>query len=385
MKTKAFINAILISLLLVLTISACVEPYSLDYIQSKRIVTVDGVLSDNPASNQIINITESIPRGIRNTFSPISKAVVEVILNSSERFTFSEIREGTYAKPEELIIEAGSTYQLEISFSDGRKYESDVESFSSTSTIDRAYTELEIEGIALNTSYTPAHYLYIDTKDKPGVGDNYVWSWKLYERQDICKTCVNGRYFIDQRTGEGTCRDESSPFQQEVIFYDYECDGDCWQLFYNPEINAMSDTYVDGNPIIGRLIGKIPVYQRSGALVEITQQSVSPGAFRYLKLLSEQSQNNGGLADTPPAPLIGNIKSTTNETETVGGYFMIASEQTELLWLDREDVAEQRASVRGLLGRRVSLEVSSLPDRPPLLPCESSRNRTPFKPDGWVD
>jgi hypothetical protein len=374
--------------MLSVSIIACVEPYDLDYDQTKRILIVDAVLTDNPNadSTQLISITESIPNGSRNFYQPIAGAVVEVVVNDSERFRFSEVNNGQYLKPFGLTIEEGKKYQLEISLSDGRSYLSDIEQYTETSPIDRVYAQLEVEGIPKNIGYEPAHYIYLDTKDKPGKGNNYVWSWKLYERQDICQSCVNGRYFIDRRTGVGACRDESSAFQQEDFFNDYQCDGDCWQVFYNTQINAMSDTYVDGNPIIGRLIGKIPVYQFRGALVEIKQQSISPGAFRYLKLLTEQSQNNGGLADTPPAALIGNVRNINDPSESVGGYFMVASERTQLLWLDRQDAAEQRVSPKGFLGRQLSLEVvTEDPSRPPLAPCKNSRNRTPFKPEGWIN
>ena len=104
-----------------------------------------------------------------------------------------------------------------------------------------------------------------------------------------------------------------------------------------------------------------------------------------MKLLTEQSQNNGGLADTPPAPLIGNVVNTNDASEAVGGYFMVSSERSSLFWIDRKDAVEQRLPTQGFLGRPVSLEFSELPSRPPLAPCEEGRSRTPFKPQGWVN
>lgn len=386
MQLKVLLRLLVASMGLTMVISACVEPYDLDYEQNKRIFTVDAVLSDNPTSKQQVIIRESIPTGKSNFYLPISEAIVEIVVNDSERFRFKELEKGTYEKPAELRIEAQKKYRLEIKRADGKSYVSEPEQFSATSPIDKVYTQLEAEGIAKNTGYSPAHYVYLDTKDQPGKGNNYVWSWKLYEKQQICQTCINGRYFINSRTNIGECRDESSPLQTEDFYNDYQCEGNCWQLFYNTEINAMSDTYVDGNPILGRLIAKIPVYQYSGALLEVKQQSLSASAFRYLKLLTEQSQNNGGLADTPPAPLIGNMRNTADPAEVVGGYFMVASEKTTVLWISRQDVIEQRLPAQGLLGRAISLEASGNdPSRPPLAPCVNDRSRTPIKPNGWIN
>jgi hypothetical protein len=385
MQLSGIVRFLATAIMLSSSIIACVEPYDLDYDQTKRILIVDGVLSDNPNNPQTVSIRESIPNGSRNFYLPISGATVEVIVDDSERFRFKDTENGNYLKPVDLIIEEKRQYRLEFKLADGRSYVSENENFTATSPIDRVYTQLETEGIAKNTGYLPAHSVYIDTQDKPGKGNNYVWSWKLFEKKNICQSCINGRYFIDRRTGVGECRDESASIQTEDFYNDYQCDGDCWQIFYNTSINAMSDTYVDGNPIIGRLIAKIPIYQYNGALLEVKQQSVSPSAFRYLKLLTEQSQNNGGLADTPPAALIGNVRNVNNSKEAVGGYFMVASEESTLLWIDRQDAIKQRIPAIGFLGRAVSLEVSPIPSRPPLAPCPNERFRTPFKPGGWID
>ncbi|MFT6205805.1 MAG: hypothetical protein ACI9V1_003134 [Spirosomataceae bacterium] len=385
MQLSGIVRFLATAIMLSGSIIACVEPYDLDYDQTKRILIVDGVLSDNPNSPQTISIRESIPNGSRNFYLPISGATVEVIVDNSERFRFKDIEKGNYLKPFDLIIEEKRQYRLEFKLADGRSYVSENESFTATSLIDRIYTQLELEGIPKASGYSPAHYVYLDTQDKPGKGNNYVWSWKLFEKQNICQSCINGRFFVDRRTGVGACRDESAAIQINDFFYDYQCEGDCWQLFYNERINAMSDTYVDGNPILGRLIAKIPVYQYNGALLEVKQQSVSPSAFRYLKLLTEQSQNNGGLADTPPAALIGNVRDVNNPTEAVGGYFMVASERTTMLWIDRRDAVNQNLPTIGFLGRPISLEVTNDPSRPPLAPCTDGRFRTPNKPNGWIN
>jgi hypothetical protein len=167
--------------------------------------------------------------------------------------------------------------------------------------------------------------------------------------------------------------------------YDYACNQLCWDIFYNSDLNVLNDIYTDGKPIEGRLVAKIPYFQQTGGLVEVTQQSVSQSAFRYLRLLIDQGQNTGTLADTPPAALIGNVKNINDPKESVGGIFMVSSTQTQLFWLDRKDVPSNVIPV-GFLGRPLNLEPSNGdPSRPPLAACVASRNRTPVKPRGWVD
>jgi len=121
-------------------------------------------------------------------------------------------------------------------------------------------------------------------------------------------------------------------------------------------------------------------------LIEIKQQSVSPNAYQYLKLLAEQVQNNGSLVDTPPAALIGNIKNLTNPKEIVAGFFMVTGVRYIKYWIDRKDPIAQKLTPTGLREQSIREEpLSNIAGRPPLTPCILSQTRTPFKPKGWLD
>lgn len=117
-------------------------------------------------------------------------------------------------------------------------------------------------------------------------------------------------------------------------------------------------------------------------MIEIKQQNVSPASFQYLKTLANQSQNNGTLADSPPAALIGNLKNIKNSSETVGGYFMVGDAVIKNIWIDRTDTKGSKPVY--LIGRPAIYEPAS-PDgsRPPLAPCIKTYTRTPLKPEGW--
>jgi hypothetical protein len=119
-------------------------------------------------------------------------------------------------------------------------------------------------------------------------------------------------------------------------------------MFFSQELNVFTDVYTNGNSINNRLIAKIPFYNSSGALIEIKQQSVSPNAYQYLKLLAEQVQNNESLVDTPPAALIGNIKNVTNPKEIVAGFFMVTGVRYIKYWIDRKDPIAQKLTPTGL-------------------------------------
>ncbi|MFN3849696.1 MAG: DUF4249 domain-containing protein [Spirosomataceae bacterium] len=365
-------------LLSIALMQACVEPYDFAMPITQKILIVDGSITDQP-KDQFVIIKIADPKF--NTTSGVKDATVEVIEDNKTVIGLTDRnKDGTYFFPTSFQAKYNVSYKLRIKTKEGTQYESSSEVMVQGPKIDKVYTEFLKDGIPSGNSFSPAHFVYIDTKDPAGVKNNYFWTYRFWERQGYCVTCSAGRYFYNSRTRSWECRDEQLEFD-----YDYVCDRDCWDIFYNTDLNVLTDTYTDGKAIIGRTVAKIPYYQRGGALVEITQQSVSQTAFRYLRLLIDQGQNTGTLADTPPAALIGNIKNVNDPNESVGGIFMVSSTQTHLFWLDRKDVPINSVNPIGLLGRPANPEVSSDPTRPPLAACIASRNRTPSKPRGWVD
>jgi hypothetical protein len=372
-----------ISLLLLCYIlfQACVEPFNVSLPITQKILIVDGTITDLP-TDQFVTLRISDPKLSNSVVFAVRDANVTVVANDKDVIQLTDRnKDGVYYFPAGFRPSYNVNYKLKIRTKEGVEYESGNEAMVQGPKIDKVYEEFRNDGIVVGNSTAPAHYIYLDTKDPAGVKNNYFWNWRLWERQDYCVTCSGGRYFYNARTRVWECRDEGLE-----VDYDYACDRSCWDVFYNNELNILNDIYSDGRDIKARLVAKIPYYQYNGALVEITQQSVSATAYRYLKLLVEQGQNTGSLADTPPAALVGNIRNINDPTESVGGIFMVSSTQTQLFWLKRNDVPQGSKNAIGLLGRPANPEPPG-PDitRPPLAACNNSKFRTNVKPIGWRD
>jgi hypothetical protein len=156
-------------------------------------------------------------------------------------------------------------------------------------------------------------------------------------------------------------------------------------LIKPPKVNIMNDDFSNGQEIKGRLVAEIPIYQKIGALLEIRQYGISQPVYNYLRLIESQGQNTGGLADTPPATLSGNISSTSNFNQAVAGYFIVASVSKKLYWLDKQDIPDTTPEL-GLLGRRPNPETMGNDlTRPPLAPCVNGEDRTNIEPYGWIN
>lgn len=371
---------LLFPLVVGLWICSCVEPFNLNIRNSLRLLTVEATLTDS-VEEQIITISESVNSGDKVVAFPVLKVTAELLVNGVEKIPFIEKGAGKYALPKTFQTKVGDTYRLIFTKADGTKYESEEDKMFTVPEITKIHDEFVFDGIEQNFGYEHANYIYLDTKDPVNEKNSYVWSWQLWERQDICSTCEGGRYFETPRPAG--CRREAA---FEGITYDYYCDGNCWEIFYNKELNVFNDIYTNGKPIINRLIAKIPFYNASGALIEIKQQSVSASAYRYLKLLADQVQNNGSLVDTPPQALIGNIKNIKKPEEIVTGFFMVSSVRYVKYWIDRKEPIDRKLTPTGLHEHSIREEpLSDIPGRPPLAACILSQTRTPIRPKGWID
>lgn len=357
---------------------ACVEPFDLKVITKQNILIVDGTLDDSN-KEQFINLKNFIPSetgAIR--YTPVLDARVVIVKDNNEEIRCSYKDNGFYYLPLGFKARTGSKYKLKIGLTDGREYESSTEEMRSTPEITGHLIKFEKEGIEIGVNKIPCHSIYLSTQDPASAGDNFLWSWRVFEKQIACKTCYNG-IFLTSPAPFGKCL--TLP-ELENINYDYACQGDCWEIINSQELNVMSDVFSAGKEIKNRIIAKIPYYQENGFLIEIKQQNVSNSAFQYLKILSKQSQNNGTLVDAPPAPLIGNIVNIKDKKETVGGYFMVGNAKIRRIWVDRSE--GKGSSIFFLNGRRENFEPpSNDTSRPPLAPCIISNTRTPLKPEGW--
>jgi hypothetical protein len=367
-----------------LWVCSCVEPFEISFPQGKKILTVDATITDTK-DEQFFTITESENRNSVVYSFPIRQAKVEVVVNNTERVLLTERTPGIYVLPMSFSLKIGNSYKLSFEKSDGTKYESAEEVMTRTPEIDKVYDDFLIDGQKTQAGYDAATYVYLDTTDPAEEKNNYVWTWRLWEKQIICQSCIGGRYFTSPPPA-GQCVSEEK--YKEVPFFDYACDGRCWEIFYNTTINVFSDVFSNGKTIKGRLIAKIPYYSKDGALLEIKQQSVTSAAYRYLKLLVDQAQNTGSLVDTPPAAVIGNIKNVANKGEEIAGFFMVSGVRSIKYWINRENARETKAVPRGIIGHQINYEPNSLPPeppRPPLAPCIPGKYRTNVKPDGWID
>lgn len=376
----------------------CVSSYDPQLALNARLVVVSGTITDLP-DPQIINLSQSRSSQDSGTVStPISNAVVEVVVNGTQTFSLTETQPGTYQLPTSFQGKVGNTYQLRFHTAEGTAYESSVETMAPVPAIQRIYDQYNPRGprVTADGLPVPASEVYVDFADPGNVRNLYLWRWRLYETQAWCATCKQGRYVVRDIGPVGSGPIEvlgciTDPTLSTTNLYDYTCRTNCWDIFYNTDIDVFSDVYTNGQVQIGHKVASVPIYQTDPALIVVEQLSLSPAAYRYYKLFADQVQNTGTLADSPPAPISGNVKNLNDPAENVVGYFAASSVAVKRYKMNRLNVP--LANFKGLFfaqnGRKPNVEVPAGQTEYgvglPSAICVPSRSRTDQLPPGWND
>jgi hypothetical protein len=426
-------------LLIIPLLTGCVDAYEPKFKSTVNVVVVDGTIT-NLAEPQTVWLNRSKADSVTGRFgnAPITAAQVEVIVNGSQVVKLTETAIGKYELPRGFQGNVGSSYQLRFRLEDGTQYESKAEVLQAAppiSTINVQFNTQSLPPFQMK-GFRAAHDFYLDTQDPAGEQNFYRWDWALYEKQDWCRSCSQGVYSVTTIlpktyfynyfvAGKELLEDcfvppyDPSPGAPQVnkapFTYDYRCRTQCWEIIRNYNLNLFDDALTNGGAISARKVAQIPYYDHNPCLVEIRQSALSKAAFRYFKLVEAQTQNTGGLADTPPAAPIGNIYNVANRNEAVVGYFGASGVSTVRYWLDRKDANippygakdEKGDYLTGIeelffalndrrpnpeptppyTGERPepAIQIWGGPPRVPTAICIESDGRTANKPVGWRD
>ncbi|GAB3752639.1 hypothetical protein GCM10028817_17460 [Spirosoma pomorum] len=398
-----------------LVLAGCVDPIDQTLPGNLNVIAVDGTISNLDETQFILlSKSESDPISGRPASFPLTKARVEVVVDSSQVIAATETTDGRYQLPSDFKGQIGHAYQLRFTLTNGTRYVSDQQVMPKVPPIERVRAQFNPTSLAPIEvgGFLAAHDIYLDAQDPSDQTNFYRWTWRLWEKQDWCRTCNNGVYSINNvrlltsanglryfALGDSLLEDcFTQPASIPIVrpwTYDYNCRSTCWAIIPSYKLNVFSDTYTNGGPILAKRVAQIPFYQTNPCLVEIRQAGLTASAYEFYKQLQDQTENTGGIVDTPPTASVGNVKNVNNDREIIFGVFTASAIATTRYWIDRKDSQGIPPGLfRGLNGREFIAE-PTFPARPAIViqganqpytaVCSSNEARTPFKPAGWRD
>jgi hypothetical protein len=377
------INKIIFYLLLVGVVTwACVNPIK-DFVQidATSFTTIEADISDDPELSKV-RLTSSSNRLISQLSLPISKAVVYITDQGGAKTTFTEgIPLGTYFPPKGFKGNVGSTYKLYVKMLTGQTYESTAETMKAVPEIENAISRFETFDQYSKVDVRRAGFtVYLDFKDLPSEGDFYLWNWKHYDRLSFCATCTDGGKYDFKKL------DCVQPKLPTDAILNYMCDGNCWDITTNNDLNVFSDVLTNGQRVVGRQVARIPFDNWTPYYFRLEQRSITKNAFAFYQSLISQVQSSGSLFDVPAETRFSlNIKSLTTPSERVLGIFNVFSVRKKIFIIDRsKNIPKGEEPIISIIpGETYSCPPGSVGCQDKA-PCIESPTRTKITPEGWV-
>ncbi len=361
---------------------ACVNPIK-DFVQidATSFTTIEADISDDPELSKV-RLTSSSNRLLSQLALPISKAVVSVTDQSGTQTVFTEgIPLGTYYPPKGFLGKVGSTYKLNVKMLTGQTYESTAETMKAVPEIENAITRFETFDQYSKVDIRRAGFtVYLDFKDLPSEGDFYLWNWKHYEKIGFCATCTDGGKYDFKKL------DCVQPKFPTDAILNYMCDGNCWDISSNNDLNVFSDVLTNGQRVVGRQVARIPFDNWTPYYFRLEQRSITKNAFAFYQSLISQVQSSGSLFDVPAETRFSlNIKSITKPTERVLGIFNVFSVRKKIFIIDRKkDIPVGELPIVSIIpGETYACPPGSVGCQDKA-PCIESPTRTKITPEGWV-
>lgn len=291
MSTRKIIQGF--SIITALFITGCIKQATLNYRKPTPSLVVEGLL-----------LTDSTPCKVTLSYSGlfnsagaqqqnfINDAVVFVKDDTGDSVQLQLQGSGVYVSTGNYAGQVGHSYSLSITLSNGKRYASIPEK------IQPVQKALAMDSVTNSTPPgLPGLYgglIHITTQDPADEKNYYRWISIDYVSRVTISSCG---------------------FNQPPCYY-Y-----CFQPYNDPEIYVLSDDLINGGKITYQPALLTPYYYYGKHYINIKQLSLTKQAYEFWRLYQEQTTRTGSILDPLPAPIQGNIYSTTDSTELALGYF----------------------------------------------------------------
>ncbi|MFY0686340.1 MAG: DUF4249 domain-containing protein [Cyclobacteriaceae bacterium] len=301
-------------LLIVMLLSACIEPYEFEAADYDEVLVVDGLLTDEDKFHYV-TLSKTFPLdGSASKF--VTNANVSVESEGGERYDYFHTGNGVYQPSASFAGRIGERYRVLIDIED-KNYVSIFNELIASPEIDSIYAKYESvfgDGVDEN-SY--GLQFYVDAHDPTGKAQYFRYQ---YEETYVLRAPYPADY-----VWLGGNEYAPRPFDEQVSTC-YLTDTST-QVLYTTS-NGNVEQRVAEFPL--RFIAETGKEMRQKYTMNLFQYAIDQNAFSYFKNLKSNNESKGSLFDQQPGAVPGNIVGPNNEL--VLGYFTVAGVSTKRDW-----------------------------------------------------
>ncbi|MCS5491443.1 DUF4249 domain-containing protein [Algoriphagus limi] len=320
----------LIYILLLLPM-ACINPYEVGLDTGEQLLTVEAVLTSVPG-RQEVRLTRSDTYGsvFEGLIRPVRGATVVVRDDLGDVVFLEENPEdrGSYLTPPDFATSPGRSYTLQIQTPEGKVYSSFPE---------KVQTVPEINSVSIETLTIPVEgeenvrsgvQLVVDVQDPIDEDNFYLWKngpsvYILETRPDI---------FTPRPSDINPSRDPQPKDCCIACFRSEQVNNSGIYIANDDNFNGLNTRLVAGF-VEDDGLRFVNTYR-----IDLRQISISQEAYRFLRLVKQQTEISGSVFDPPPANIRSNMINLEDPDEVVLGYFIAGAETTRRIYIDKSQL-----------------------------------------------
>ena len=321
---------IVITFLLAISISSCLEPYEVDISNYEDLLVVDALITDE-VKNHRVYLTRSVPN-LDTEPSVESGALVMITDETGKEEVLTEIEPGVYETDQlQFIARVGGTYTLTIRTSNGNTYQSEPCTIVPKSSINKVHYKKGKEWNVDETEEFEGIHILVDGTASE---DTYV-RW-LYDEDWKFKVPYPVLMDYNYQTQDW----EYMKIENEYCWKSYDSNQVLIHSFSNQENPTIKNREVCFVP--SEVTDKLTV--RYSVLVK--QLSISKQEYEFWNKLKISTEDVGDVFGSQPFSITGNIQNTNDAKEPVLGYFQTGSVASERLYINRQEIADIELPIR---------------------------------------
>ena len=317
------VNRIVVITIIIFFISGCIEPFDPDINGFQESIVISGMVT-NQTGYHYVYISKTSP------YDEAEKKVVEDCMvsisdNYDHIYNLEESSPGVYrCWIDSQYLEVGTRFRLYVKTVDGKTYLSDYDVIRPCPPVTRTYFEVKEQSTDDFFDYYGLQF-YADIDASEDTTKNFLckireaWEYHVtYPIRDYYDE--DGFHFLDM---------ESEP--EDSLFV-------CYSENLRSEFFVFSTSNLSSG-IINRaklhFVSNETERLKYRYIYVVDQYSISDEAYLYWKNIRRLSEETGGLYETQPQTIKGNIHNPDNPDELVLGYFMATSMQTTKTVVDQ--------------------------------------------------
>ena len=303
-------------------VQSCVDVYDFESTEFQSALVVEATITDEEAIQQI-RISRTFPLDTL-LMAGENNAVVSVTDSNGGIYDFTEVSSGEYRSTFPFGVTSGLTYKLNIVTTDGKIYESEETGVPAQTEIDRIYAERDFKD-----ETDEGMFIYVDSYDPSGQSKYY-----RYEYEETYKIVApfwspEDAYAVSLPPTPAVA---TRPRKQEEQV--------CYNTVGSKTIIQQSTTEFDEDRITKfpvRFIDRNNYILSHRYSILVKQYVQSREAFSFYKTLEILSGTENLFNQIQTGFLEGNIRSLSDPSENVVGFFQISTVSTERLFFNYKD------------------------------------------------